>query len=31
MLSADVDAGADPLYISVSDTNNAGYLAKELA
>ena len=28
MLSADVDAGADPLYISVSDTNNAGYLGK---
>ena len=26
MLSADVDAGADPLYISVTDTNNAGYL-----
>ncbi len=26
MLSADVDAGVDPLYISVSDTNNAGFL-----
>lgn len=28
MLSADVDAGVDPLYISVSDTNNAGFLGK---
>lgn len=26
MLSADVDAGVDPLYIEVSDTNNAGYI-----
>ena len=31
MLSADVDAGADPLYISVSDTNNAGYLGKGIS
>ena len=28
MLSADVDAGIDPLYISVSDTNNGGFLGK---
>ena len=28
MLSADVDAGLDPLYISVSDTHNAGYLGR---
>ncbi len=28
MLSADVDAGLDPIYISVSDTHNAGYLGK---
>ena len=31
MLSADVDAGADPLYISVSDTNNAGFLGKGIS
>ena len=31
MLSADVDAGADPLYISVTDTNNAGYLGKGIS
>ena len=31
MLSADVDAGADPLYISVSDTSNAGYLGKGIS
>ena len=28
MLSADVDAGYDPIYASVSDTKNAGYLGK---
>ena len=28
MLSADVDAGLDPIYISVSDTHNTGYLGK---
>ena len=28
MLSADVDAGLDPLYVSVSDTHNAGYLGR---
>ena len=28
MLSADVDAGVDPLYVSVSDTHNAGFLGK---
>lgn len=31
MLSADVDAGADPLYISVTDTENAGYLGKGIS
>lgn len=31
MLSADVDAGADPLYISVTDTYNAGYLGKGIS
>lgn len=31
MLSADVDAGADPLYISVTDTHNAGYLGKGIS
>lgn len=31
MLSADVDAGVDPLYISVSDTSNAGYLGKGIS
>ena len=28
MLSADVDVGLDPLYISVSDTDNAAYLSR---
>ncbi len=28
MLSSDVDAGYDPIYASVSDTNNAGYLGR---
>ena len=28
MLSSDVDAGFDPIYASVSDTKNAGYLGK---
>ena len=28
MLSSDVDAGFDPIYASVSDTNNAGYLGR---
>ena len=28
MLSADVDAGFDPIYASVSDTHNASYLNK---
>ena len=28
MLSSDVDAGFDPIYASVSDTNNAGFLGK---
>ena len=28
MLSSDVDAGFDPLYASVSDKRNAGYLGK---
>ena len=28
MLSSDVDAGFDPLYASVSDRNNAGFLSK---
>ena len=28
MLSSDVDAGFDPLYASVSDKNNAGFLSK---
>ena len=31
MLSSDVDAGFDPLYASVSDTNNAGYLSKGIS
>ena len=30
MLSSDVDAGFDPLYGSVSDKNNAGFLSKGL-
>ena len=28
MLSADVDAGYDPIYASVSDKNNAGFLGR---
>ena len=28
MLSSDVDAGFDPIYASVSDANNAGYLGR---
>ncbi len=28
MLSADVDAGLDPIYVSVSERNNAAYLGK---
>lgn len=28
MLSSDVDAGFDPIYASVSDTKNAGYLGR---
>ena len=31
MLSADVDAGFDPIYASVSDTTNAGYLGKGMS
>ena len=31
MLSSDVDAGFDPIYAQVSDTNNAGYLGKGIA
>ena len=31
MLSSDVDAGFDPIYASVSDTLNAGYLGKGIA
>ncbi len=31
MLSADVDAGFDPIYASVSDTKNAGYLGKGIS
>ena len=31
MLSSDVDAGYDPIYGSVSDTLNAGYLGKGIA
>ena len=31
MLSSDVDAGFDPIYASVSDTKNAGYLGKGIA
>ncbi len=30
MLSADVDAGLDPIYASVSEKNNAAYLGKAL-
>ena len=31
MLSSDVDAGFDPIYASVSDTKNAGYLGKGIS
>ena len=31
MLSSDVDAGFDPIYASVSDTKNAGYLGNGIA
>lgn len=31
MLSSDVDAGYDPLYASVSDRNNAGFLGKGIS
>ena len=31
MLSSDVDAGYDPIYASVSDAKNAGYLGKGIA
>ena len=31
MLSADVDAALDPLYASVSDKNNAGYLGSGIS
>ena len=31
MLSSDVDAGFDPLYASVSDLKNAGYLGKGIS
>ena len=31
MLSSDVDAGYDPIYASVSDTKNAGFLGKGIA
>jgi len=31
MLSSDVDAGYDPIYASVSDRYNAGYLGKGIA
>ena len=31
MLSSDVDAGFDPLYAQVSDTNNAGFLSKGIS
>ena len=31
MLSSDVDAGFDPLYASVSDTTNAGFLGKGIS
>lgn len=31
MLSSDVDAGYDPIYASVSDTKNAGYLGRGIA
>ena len=31
MLSADVDAGFDPIYANVSEWNNAGYLGKGIS
>ena len=31
MLSSDVDAGFDPIYASVSDATNAGYLGKGIS
>ena len=31
MLSSDVDAGFDPLYASVSDSHNAGFLGKGIS
>lgn len=31
MLSSDVDAGFDPLYVSVSDRNNAGFLGRGIS
>ncbi len=31
MLSADVDAGFDPIYANVSDRNNAGYIGRGIA
>lgn len=31
MLSADVDAGADPLYQSVTDLNNAGFIGEGIS
>ncbi len=31
MLSADVDAGFDPIYANVSDKNNAGFIGKGIA
>ena len=31
MLSSDVDAGFDPIYASVSDKNNAGFLGKGIS
>lgn len=31
MLSADVDAGFDPIYANVSERNNAGYLGKGIS
>ena len=31
MLSSDVDAGYDPLYASVSDKNNAGFIGKGIS
>ena len=31
MLSSDVDAGYDPIYASVSDRENAGFLGKGIS